>query len=77
MRGKFSWPQAHKRWQGRLFSIKLPINDGLECFFAQTSESKAPFDYSSPLCPPVELASIWGSYGRGEARAPGLPFANA
>ena len=34
MRGKFSWPQAFKRWPGRLFSIKLPINDDLEYFSA-------------------------------------------
>ena len=35
------------------------------------------FGHSSLLYPPSEQVSIWGSYGRDEARAPDLPFANA
>ena len=35
------------------------------------------FDHSSPLCSPVEQVAIWGSYGRDEAQAPDLSFANA
>ena len=35
------------------------------------------FDHSSPLYSLAEQVAIWGSYGRDEARAPGLPFLNA
>ena len=42
----------------------------LECFSLY-------FDLLSPLYPPAEQVSIWGSYGRDEARAPELPFENA
>jgi hypothetical protein len=43
----------------------------LESFFSLN------FVHSSLLYPPSEQVSIWGSYGRDEARAPDLPFANA
>jgi len=31
--GRCAWPQALKRWPGRLFAIKLRINDGFGMFF--------------------------------------------
>ena len=46
-------------------------NNGFGMFFSLY------FDHSPLLHPPSEQVSIWGSYGRDEARAPGLPFANA
>ena len=66
-----AWPQALERWPGRLFAIKLRINGGFEMFFSLY------FDHSPLLHPPSEQVSIWGSYGRDEARAPDLSFANA
>ena len=66
-----AWPQALKMWPRRFFAIKLRIKDGFGMFFSLY------FGHSSLLYPPSEQVSIWGSYGRDEARAPDLPFANA
>ena len=59
---KFAWPQALKRWPGRLLAIKLRINDGFGMFFWLY------FVHSSLLYPPPGLVSICGSCGRDEAR---------